>query len=403
MSDDILNFSLDDDFQSLDLSKHNNNNLPRVRLTQDNSNSFSGNAFMNQGRRPNLSTIDRSSDFGLDMLINKDKQKTPSNSPAPLSNISNPSPTPQSLSFEPSFKSNMISNAIKKPTNSFAPNTLNMTDDLEIEMDVPSEGVTILKENPLPTRTVFDPTPMTNQTVPMSAPAATIIPTNTYVSEPINLPPRKTFEEIQREKASMLRKMDRFKSKGVRTFRNFDMNSDYDDIKFEYESVKEEAEMKRSVKNQKDILITTSRLIEHASQTELVQDFTGKVELEGWSEHIMETADDDFEEIFEDLHEKYGDYMSGKQYPEVRLLWTLGQSAMMFHVMKKYTQNMPELGALLKNNPDLAKEFGKATVNVMSQQSPSYRNMANEMNNNRQPRDMNGPDNLDEIMARLPH
>lgn len=214
------------------------------------------------------------------------------------------------------------------------------------------------------------------------------------------MPPRKTFEEIQREKAILLRKMEKLKSKGHRTFRNFDMNSDYEDIKFEYESVKEEAELKRSVKSQKDILITTSRIIEHASQTELVQDFTGKVELEGWSEHIMETADDEFEEIFEDLHEKYGDFLSGRQYPEVRLVWALGQSAMMFHLMKKYTQSMPGLDVMMKNNPALMQEFGKAAAGMMSQQSPAYRNLVGEVN--RQPRDMNGPDNLEEIMSRLP-
>lgn len=398
--DDFLKLDLDSDFNSLDLSKQNNGNT-RVRLSQDDGNSnasnnmFGGNSFSQ--RRPNLSTTDRGSDFGLDMLINKDKQKTPSNSPAPKS-----SPAPQSLSFEPSFKSNMISNAIKKPTNSFAPNTLNLSDDLEIDMDVPGEGITILKENQLPSRNVFEPPSMiSSPSAPMSSiPSMSSIPTNTFISEPTNMPPRKTFEEIQREKAILLRKMEKLKSKGHRTFRNFDMNSDYEDIKFEYESVKEEAELKRSVKSQKDILITTSRIIEHASQTELVQDFTGKVELEGWSEHIMETADDEFEEIFEDLHEKYGDFLSGRQYPEVRLVWALGQSAMMFHLMKKYTQSMPGLDVMMKNNPALMQEFGKAAAGMMSQQSPAYRNLVGEVN--RQPRDMNGPDNLEEIMSRLP-
>lgn len=356
--DDILKLDLDEDFQSFDLSKQ------KIKLPPTNTN-----------------TINRSSDFGLDLLINKDRQKTPSNSPKPT--------------FEPSFKSNITSNIISKPANSFAPNTLNLTDDLEIEMDAPTEGITVLKENNLPTRSIFEPVN------PVTTNHTTFMPS----TAPINMPPRKSFEEIQREKAILLRQMERYKAKGIRTFQNFDMNSDYDDIKFEYENIKEEVTIRRSVKNQKNMLITTTRLMEHASQTELVQDFTGKLELEGWSEHIMETVDDDFEEIFEDLHEKYGDLLTGKQYPELRLVWALGHSAIMFHITKKFIQNskIPNIDTLLKTNPAFMAEFKKAASNTISQRSPAYRNMMNDMNefNENKKRDMNGPDNLDEIMARL--
>ena len=61
------------------------------------------------------------------------------------------------------------------------------------------------------------------------------------------------------------------------------------------------------------------------------------VELDGWSEQVHESVDD-YDDIFEELHDKYKDSGSNMA-PELRLLISLGGSAFMFHLTKKMFSN----------------------------------------------------------------
>jgi hypothetical protein len=93
------------------------------------------------------------------------------------------------------------------------------------------------------------------------------------------------------------------------------------------------------------------------------------VNLEGWSESVHENAED-YDEIFEELYDKYKD--SGKMPPEVRLVMTLGASAAMFHVTNTYFKSkMPGMDDILRNNPDLMKQFATAAAN---QAGPGFGN-----------------------------
>lgn len=412
-----------DDFQNVDLSG-NNNGFSKMNIMNDMTRSSnSPNIFKSSGT-PNLDVSNKDSDLGLQLLMNnRELGRNSPNSPKPSSSM-----TPQSLNLGSTSPSNQQRHSgnsslfmggnkgIDRSTNNspskvdFTPGKLDLdSKDLDIDLgDLDMSEPSSLKPN---FNILGDNSGSGNSSQESSGNDlfSSFKPGNTFDSGTTTTsdqtPIRKTFEQIQKEKADMLRKLDRLRKKGYFVYRNFDMNSEYEDIKNEYENVKEEASLQRSLRQQKDILITTSRVIEGVASNELVQEYTGKLELEGWSQHMMETVDD-YEEIMEDLHDKYGKMFADGAYPEARLLFAVIHSAIMFHITKKYVQQMPNLGNLLNQNPHLAREFSKATANFVGQQSPAFASMANDMNmanggGNMEPRDMQGPKDIDNILNRL--
>ena len=405
-----------DDYQSVDLS--GGGGLSRIKTINDSGGHNSPSLFSPKPT-PRLDTVpNKESDLGLQLLMNKDVSRnsptTPSRgmSPPNLNLGSSPTPTQGENKLPFMDKSSnersvdLSSSTVSPQHVDFTPGKLNLDNDLDFE---------ISEDGLKPKFDIFgdkDQKPATdNNSGGGLFSAFDSKPTSTtFDSEPINVdqPVKMTFEQQQKKKAETLRKLDRLRKKGYFVYRNLNINSEYEDIMSEYENVKEEASLQRSLRQQKDILITTSRVIEGAAGTELVQEYTGKLELEGWSQHMMETVDD-YEDIMEDLHEKYSKYLNDGGYPEARLLFAVIHSAIMFHITKKYVQQMPNLGSLLNQNPNLAREFSRATANYVGQQSPAFASMANDINmaqeqsnlSNMEPRDMQAPRDLENILNRL--
>ena len=77
--------------------------------------------------------------------------------------------------------------------------------------------------------------------------------------------------------------------------------------------------------------------------------------LDGWGEDVMENIMD-FDGVFERLHNKYSG--SVQMEPEMELLFTLGTSAFMFHLQHSlFKTAMPELGGVLRENPNLVQSL----------------------------------------------
>lgn len=404
-----------DDYQSVDLS--GGGGLSRIKTINDSGGHNSPSLF-NQRPAPRLDTVpNKESDLGLQLLMNKDiSRKSPSSpnrgmSPPNLNLGSSPTPlqNDNKMSFmDKSFnqKSVDLSSTDVSPQHvDFTPGKLNLDNDLDFE---------ISEDGLKPKFDIFgdkEEKPATDNSGGGLFSAFESKPTSTtFDSESNNAdqPIKMTFEQQQKKKAETLRKLDRLRKKGYFVYRNLNINSEYEDIMNEYVNVKEEASLQRSLRQQKDILITTSRVIEGAAGTELVQEYTGKLELEGWSQHMMETVDD-YEDIMEDLHDRYGKSFNDGAYPEARLLFAVIHSAIMFHITKKYVQQMPNLGSLLNQNPNLAREFSRATANYVGQQNPAFAGMVNDINMaeeqpnlaNMEPRDMQAPKDLQNILNRL--
>jgi hypothetical protein len=134
------------------------------------------------------------------------------------------------------------------------------------------------------------------------------------------------------------------------------MTNSLEEIKAEYGRVVDTRNLEASLKFQRNALMTFATGAEFLNNR--FNPF--EVNLEGWSESVHENVED-YDEIFEELYDKYKD--AGKMPPEVRLVMTLGVSAAMFHVTNTYFKSkMPGMDDILRNNPDLMKQFATAAA-----------------------------------------
>lgn len=85
------------------------------------------------------------------------------------------------------------------------------------------------------------------------------------------------------------------------------------------------------------------------------------LQLEGWSESIMENVDD-YDGVFEELYVKYKSSM--QVAPEVKLIMMLGGSATMFHLTNSMFKALPNASDILKQNPALVQNMMDAVKNT---------------------------------------
>jgi hypothetical protein len=169
-------------------------------------------------------------------------------------------------------------------------------------------------------------------------------------------------EDVVNAKRELLYQFDRLEKKGFKLPRKFTMASSMEDMKNEFERLKRDRSIDLSVKFQRKTMMTV------VSGIELANNYFNPVnaKLEGWSESIHENLDD-YDEIFEELHDKYKG--KAKMAPEIKLLFMLGGSAFMYHMTNSLfkSSSMPGLDQVLKQNPELMKQFAAATANTMAQ------------------------------------
>jgi hypothetical protein len=137
-----------------------------------------------------------------------------------------------------------------------------------------------------------------------------------------------TDRERRRKKRAMLKKLDEWYAKGqIKNSNQFNMDSPYDEIEDEFESVMEDKRRKDSVKLQGWWFMTFINSIEYGNA---VFDPFG-LNLDGWGEQISEDIES-YEDIFGELYEKY---KGGKLSPEISLLLRIGFSAAVVNITNK--------------------------------------------------------------------
>ena len=81
---------------------------------------------------------------------------------------------------------------------------------------------------------------------------------------------------------------------------------------------------------------------------------------------------DEYDEVFGELHEKYKS--KAKMAPELKLLFQLGASGMMIHMTNTmFKSAIPGMDDIMKQNPDLMKQFAQAAVGTMNNPGNSSR------------------------------
>jgi hypothetical protein len=184
------------------------------------------------------------------------------------------------------------------------------------------------------------------------------------------IPSRRNPEEERKEKEELLFKFEKWRRLGINTPKRFNMSSDIEEMKYEYNRIKQQRELESSVNFQRKAMMAFVTGVEYLNNKFDPFD----IRLDGWSEAVYENQDE-YTEIFEELHEKYKE--RAKMAPELKLLLTLGGSAFMFHMSQSLFKSAgPGVEDLMKQNPDLARQFAQAAINNMT---PQNQPMANFM------------------------
>jgi hypothetical protein len=170
--------------------------------------------------------------------------------------------------------------------------------------------------------------------------------------------PSEGYTSIEEEKADLLNKIARLEKKGFKVNKKLNIYSNVQELRTEVKRIMYSIEVDQSVKFSRRMLIACVTGVEFLNKR--YNPF--ELQLEGWSESMMESVDD-YDGVFEELHTKYK--TSIKVAPEVKLMMMVGGSAMMFHLTNSmFKTAIPNMNDILKQNPDLVKNMMSAVQNA---------------------------------------
>ena len=170
--------------------------------------------------------------------------------------------------------------------------------------------------------------------------------------------PSKGYTSIDEEKSDLINKLARLEKKGFAVNKRLNAYSNVDELRSEVKRITYSIDVEQSVRFSRRMLVACVTGLEFLNKR--YNPF--EVQLEGWSESVMENVDD-YDGVFEELYVKYRSKVSVA--PEVKLIMMLGGSAMMFHLTNSMFKSvMPNMNDVMKQNPDLIKSMMSAVQNT---------------------------------------
>lgn len=192
--------------------------------------------------------------------------------------------------------------------------------------------------------------------------------------------PSDGYKTIEDEKADLLNKIERLKQKGIKSSARLTIYSDVEEIRTEYKRMTYGIEVDRSIKFQRRMLVACITGLEFLNDKFDPFD----LELNGWSQNIMENIDD-YDGVFEELYNKYKTKVDVA--PEVKLVLMVGGSAMMFHLTNSmFKAAVPNVSQVMKQNPGLMRNM----VDAVQRSQPSAGGFGSPVESGGR-RDMKGP------------
>jgi len=195
-----------------------------------------------------------------------------------------------------------------------------------------------------------------------------------YVMEEEEEKPSPGYKTIDEEKADLVNKLGRLEKKGFTVNKRLNVYSPVDELRNEVKRITYSIDVDKSIKFSRRMLIACTTGLEFLNKK--YNPF--EIQLDGWSENVMENVDD-YDEVFEELYVKYRTKMHVA--PEVKLIMMLGGSAMMFHLTNSMFKSvMPNMNDVIKQNPGLVQNMMSAVQNTVSksQQQGTSNDVPNE-------------------------
>tara|TARA_Y100000389_G_scaffold177697_1_gene190222 strand:+ start:7722 stop:8915 length:1194 start_codon:yes stop_codon:yes gene_type:complete len=210
---------------------------------------------------------------------------------------------------------------------------------------------------------------------PSIAPSSSFEKNTTNSMGSFNIPTIQVPEDNGAEKQELLFKLKRLESRGIPLSKYYTNSSSVDEMRDEYNRIKQQRDLENSIKFQRKSMMAFASGVEFLNSKFDPFD----IKLDGWSESLHENLTD-YDDVFEELHEKYKS--KSQIAPELKLLMMMGGSAVMFHMTNSLFKNAaPGMEDILKQNPDLARQFAAASVASTTQNAPGLGNLMNDMMN----------------------
>ena len=170
--------------------------------------------------------------------------------------------------------------------------------------------------------------------------------------------PSKGYTSIDEEKADLINKLGRLEKKGFAVNKRLNAYSNVEELRSEVKRITYSIDVEQSIRFSRRMLVACVTGLEFLNKR--YNPF--EIQLEGWSESVMENVDD-YDGVFEELYVKYRSKVNVA--PEVKLIMMLGGSAMMFHLTNSMFKSvMPNMNDVMKQNPDLVKNMMAAVQNT---------------------------------------
>lgn len=185
--------------------------------------------------------------------------------------------------------------------------------------------------------------------------------------------PSAGFNTVEEEKQDLLYKFYRLTSKGIPVSRKFNMQSDINEMRNEFNRIQRDNDVKSSIRFSRRMLMACVTGIEFLNKR--YDPF--EVKLEGWSESVMENMED-YDNVFERLHDKYASKVA--MAPEIELLLSLAGSAFMFHLTNSMFNSLPNLKDIAKQNPDVLKNMMQSMTATMNAAAPQQQQPQQQQN-----------------------
>ena len=170
--------------------------------------------------------------------------------------------------------------------------------------------------------------------------------------------PSPGYKSIDEEKSDLVNKLSRLEKKGFAVNKRLNVYSNVDDLRTEVKRITYSIDVEKSIKFSRRMLVACCTGLEFLNKK--YNPF--EIQLDGWSENVMESVDD-YDEVFEELYVKYRSKVAVA--PEIKLIMMLGGSAMMFHLTNSMFKSvMPNMNDILKQNPGLVQNMVDAVKNT---------------------------------------
>lgn len=208
-------------------------------------------------------------------------------------------------------------------------------------------------------------------------------PQKTFSNETTELPkqpiieknefiPKLNLEEDIEKKNELLYKIYKMQKKGIDFGRTYDTSDRIEILETAINNKLREKETETSVKFYRKLLLGVATGLEYINTK---FDPFG-IKLDGWKDSLYDTIDE-YDEILEELHEKYKS--KWKAPPEIRLVFALASSAFMFHLTSSMFKNtnIPGAEQIMRQNPELLKQFQNAAMNMTGMGNPFQQQQQN--------------------------